>query len=88
LGREAGGLYQPKLSKHEKQLMQQAHERHKANITTKQVLLSSPALPQGQSASSINQESTSVINVLGNNWDPTDSKLASINLYGQKLAWH
>ncbi|DBA95272.1 TPA: Cilia- and flagella-associated protein 74 [Trebouxia sp. C0006] len=39
LGREAGGLYQPKLSKHEKQLMQQAHERHKANITTKQVVM-------------------------------------------------
>ncbi|DBA92223.1 hypothetical protein WJX77_001787 [Trebouxia sp. C0004] len=39
LGQEAGGLYQPKLSKHEKQLMQQAHERHKANITTKQVVM-------------------------------------------------
>jgi len=39
LGQEAGGPYQPKLSKYEKQLLQQAHERHKANITTKQVLL-------------------------------------------------
>ncbi|KAA6423269.1 MAG: flagellar associated [Trebouxia sp. A1-2] len=39
LGQEAGGPYQPKLSKHEKQLMQQAHERHKANITTKQVVM-------------------------------------------------
>ena len=29
--------YQPKLSKHEKQLMQQAHERHQASITSKQV---------------------------------------------------
>ena len=36
-GEEAAGPYQRKLSKHEKQLMQQAHERHQANITTKQV---------------------------------------------------
>lgn len=41
---EAEGPYQPKLSKHEKQLMQQAHERHQANITTKQVLLCQPLL--------------------------------------------
>ena len=34
---EAEGPYQPKLSKHEKQLMQRARERHQANITTKQV---------------------------------------------------
>lgn len=31
------GPYQPQLSKHERQLMQQAHERHRANITSKQV---------------------------------------------------
>lgn len=29
--------YQPNLSKHERQLMQQAHERHQASITSKQV---------------------------------------------------
>lgn len=44
LAEEAEGPYQPKLSKHEKQLMQQAHERHQANITTKQVLLCQPLL--------------------------------------------
>ena len=36
---EDQGPYQPKLSKHEKQLMQRAHERHQASITSKQVLL-------------------------------------------------
>ena len=34
---EPEGPYRPKLSKHEQQLMQQAHQRHQANITTKQV---------------------------------------------------
>ena len=38
---EPEGPYQPKLSKHEQQLMQQAHQRHQANITTKQVTGSS-----------------------------------------------
>lgn len=36
---EPEGPYKPKLSKHEQQLMQQAHQRHQANITTKQVTL-------------------------------------------------
>lgn len=31
--------YQPNLTKHEKQLMQQAHERHQASITSTQVHL-------------------------------------------------
>lgn len=31
--------YQPNLSKHEKQLLQQAHERHQASITSPQVCL-------------------------------------------------
>ena len=31
--------YQPNLSKHERQLMQQAHERHQASIISKQVCL-------------------------------------------------
>lgn len=43
-GQEPQGPYRPKLSKHEQQLMQQAHQRHQANITTKQVtpLLTKP----------------------------------------------
>lgn len=36
---EPEGPYKPKLSKHEQQLMQQAHQRHQDNITTKQVTL-------------------------------------------------
>ena len=42
---EPQGPYQPHLSKHEKQLMQKAHERHQANITTKQVHNSLPTDP-------------------------------------------
>ena len=41
-GAEQQEPYQPKLSKHEKDLMQKAHERHVASITSKQVSMPKP----------------------------------------------